>query len=140
LRLQPGRYLSSIRRPQTIDRCYFKLLMLAPEPSHGAFHLLADLKYPDTAPKEFVEEFAALVQRFENHLQWRRSAPVDEPRPFAWPIHSHLLIYGPETDPVHAFKCKEFDSWTTDDGRAALASLDQSERPELDGHGRQPLP
>ena len=59
----------SDRCPQTLDRLYFKVLMLAPESTKFDSTLIVDLKFPNTADPEFLAKFKELINGFEAYLK-----------------------------------------------------------------------
>lgn len=66
--LQKGRYAGAAAVPQTFDKRYFKILMLAPYPQEKDVHLVVHLAYPRNVKPEFLEQFTALVNDFGKHL------------------------------------------------------------------------
>lgn len=67
-----GKYVGSAILPQTIDRWYFKLLLMAPHSKKLNRHLYVQLKHPGEVPIRFLKEFESLIADFENHV----SAPA----------------------------------------------------------------
>ena len=64
--LQPGTYEGAAEVPQTFDKRYFKILMMAPDaPGHEA-HLDVRLSYPADASADFLRQFRRLVDDFGN--------------------------------------------------------------------------
>jgi hypothetical protein len=54
--------------PQSFDKRYFTVLLLAPYSQKLDQHLLVRLKYPRDVPKEFLKEFELLVAGFEKQV------------------------------------------------------------------------
>jgi hypothetical protein len=63
--VEAGRYEGQAVVPQEFDKHYFTLWLAAPYAEKLDRHLLVHLKYPRTAPKEFLKEFSDLVATFE---------------------------------------------------------------------------
>jgi hypothetical protein len=68
LELRAGEYDGMAAVPQSFDKRYFTLLLLAPYSKKLNRHLYVHLKYPHNAPAEFLSEFAELVNHFDDHL------------------------------------------------------------------------
>ncbi len=62
----PGRYQGAAVMPQELDEHYFMLWLAAPYSANLDRHLLVRLKYPRSAPKEWLKEFSDLVATFES--------------------------------------------------------------------------
>jgi hypothetical protein len=60
-----GRFEGAAVVPQGFDRRYFVDWMAAPYAEKLKRHLLVHLKYPGNVPKEFVDDFVALIATFE---------------------------------------------------------------------------
>ena len=69
IEIMPGKHLYATTRPQTLDRLYFKTLMLAPESEKKDCFLMVDLDYPDTVNEEFLKKFTKLANEFEKYLK-----------------------------------------------------------------------
>jgi hypothetical protein len=63
-----GEYAGMAVVPQSFDKRYFTLLLLAPYSKQNNQHLYVQLKYPRDVSKEFLEEFERLVNGFERHV------------------------------------------------------------------------
>lgn len=72
IRISSGQYKGMVEVPQTFDKRYFKLRLMAPYSKKLDHHLHVQLKLPDRAPKKFLKELEMLVADFENQL----STPV----------------------------------------------------------------
>lgn len=68
LELYPGPYQGMAEVPQTFDKRYFTLLLMAPDSEKLDCHLYVRLKYPRDVPEEFLREFKQLVEGFETQL------------------------------------------------------------------------
>jgi hypothetical protein len=66
--LEPGRFEGAAMVPQTFDRYYFKVLLLAPYSAKRDAHLTARLVYPANVDQEFLKQFTDLVNGFEKYL------------------------------------------------------------------------
>jgi hypothetical protein len=69
--LRPGEYEGMAVVPQSFDKRYFTLLLLAPYFKKSDQHLYVHVKYPRDVPKEFLEEFERLLIGFERHVPAR---------------------------------------------------------------------
>jgi hypothetical protein len=68
IELRAGEYMGMAVVPQSFDKRYFTLLLMAPYSKKLDHHLYIHLKYPRDVPKEFLEEFERLVNAFERHV------------------------------------------------------------------------
>ena len=59
IELRGGRYGGMAAAPQSFDKHYFTLLLLAPYSKKLDHHLYVRLKYPRDVPKEFLKELRA---------------------------------------------------------------------------------
>jgi hypothetical protein len=68
IELCPGRYEGMLALPQTFDKRYFtqKLTFSYSEKLHHYLHI--QLEYPRNTPKEFIEEFEALTNKFDSYV------------------------------------------------------------------------
>jgi len=66
--LEKGKYLGQAAVPQTFDKRYFVLLVMAPYSEKLDHHLYAHLASPHDAPEEFLAEFQNLVNNFESYI------------------------------------------------------------------------
>ncbi len=66
--LQKGQYPGAAVVPQTFDKRYFRLQVMAPYSKQYDAHLYVHVLYPENARSEFLTEFAGLVADFERHL------------------------------------------------------------------------
>lgn len=64
IELRPGTYRGMAVVPQSFDKRYFTLLLLAPYSKKLDHHLYVHLKYPRDVSKEFLDEFRALTDNF----------------------------------------------------------------------------
>jgi hypothetical protein len=71
IELQPGKYGGAAVAPQSFDKRYFTLLLMAPYSKKLDHHLYIHLKYPRDVPKDFLKEFERLVDGFEKHVPAR---------------------------------------------------------------------
>jgi hypothetical protein len=67
LSLQQGRYQGAAMVPQTFDKRYFSVLLLAPYSSKRDAYLMVHLKYPRDVSPEFLKQFTELVNSFEKY-------------------------------------------------------------------------
>jgi len=68
MELRSGKYLGAAMVPQTFDKRYFTLLVMAPYSNARDAHLYTHLSYPADASKIFLSEFTDLVTRFAEYL------------------------------------------------------------------------
>jgi len=68
IELCAGEYRGMAVVPQSFDKRYFTLWLMAPYSKKLDHHLYVHLKYPRDVPKEFLTEFERLVDGFEKHL------------------------------------------------------------------------
>ena len=66
--LQEGRYQGAAVVPQTFDKRYFKVLLMAPYSAKHDSHLIVHLSYPGNVSGEFLKEFTELVNDYSRHL------------------------------------------------------------------------
>lgn len=71
IELRAGEYGGMAKIPQSFDKRYFTLLLMAPYSKKLDHHLYVHLKYPRDVPKEFLKEFERLVDGFEKHVPAR---------------------------------------------------------------------
>ncbi|PQO36874.1 hypothetical protein C5Y96_06830 [Blastopirellula marina] len=64
--IHEGPYVGMAVVPQTFDRHYFKVLMMAPNRKDVGAHLIVRLFYPSDIDKAVVSEIAELVQQFDS--------------------------------------------------------------------------
>ena len=64
---ESGPYLGAAVVPQTFDKRYFTVLLLAPYSKRLDRHLHVLLSYPGDATKDFLREFTEAVNRFEGY-------------------------------------------------------------------------
>jgi hypothetical protein len=67
LAFQPGEYGGMAVVPQSFDKPYFVVRLLAPYSKKLDGHLLIHLKYPATVPPEFLKDFESLVNDFDEY-------------------------------------------------------------------------
>lgn len=65
---QKGRYMGAAMVPQTFDKRYFKVALMAPYSEKHDAHLHVLLFYPEKTSSDFLREFIELVNNFEKHL------------------------------------------------------------------------
>lgn len=68
LELRPGDYGGQAVVPQSFDKRYFTLLLMAPYSKKLDHHLYVHLKYPRQVSGEFLKEFTCLVDQFDKHV------------------------------------------------------------------------
>jgi len=66
--LRAGRYEGAAVVPQSFDKRYFTLLVMAPYSRKRDHHLYVHLKYPRDVPEAFLPEFERLMTGFEKHI------------------------------------------------------------------------
>ena len=71
IELRPGEYGGMAAVPQSFDKRYFTLFLMAPYSKKLDYHLYIHLKYPRDATKEFLKEFGQLAEGFEKHVAVR---------------------------------------------------------------------
>jgi hypothetical protein len=64
IELRKGPYLGAAVVPQTFDKRYFKLLVLAPYSVSHDTHLYVHLYYPANVSSDFLREFTSAVEAF----------------------------------------------------------------------------
>jgi hypothetical protein len=67
--LRPGEYGGAAAVPQTFDRHYFKVLLMAPHSKKHDCFLYVHLYYPPNVSPKFLKEFQDLINDFEKHLE-----------------------------------------------------------------------
>jgi hypothetical protein len=68
IELHAGQYGGMAIAPQSFDKRYFILLLMAPYSKKLDHHLYIHLKYPRDVSKEFLKDFEHLVNGFEKHV------------------------------------------------------------------------
>ena len=63
-----GEYLGQAMVPQTFDKHYFKLLVMAPHSVKHDAHLYIHLSFPDNVTGEFIKQFTELANNFEAYV------------------------------------------------------------------------
>ena len=66
--LEKGPYNEQAGVPQTFDKRYFKVLLMAPDSTKRDVHLHVKLSYPGNVKADFLKSFGKLVNDFENYL------------------------------------------------------------------------
>lgn len=66
--LRKGRYEGAAVVPQTFDKRYFKLLVMAPYSSSHDAHLYVHLSYPANVSGDFLKQFTELVNDFAKYV------------------------------------------------------------------------
>ena len=66
--LQKGQYQGAALVPQTFDKRYFRVLLLAPYSSKRDVHLEVHLAYPRNVSVEFLKQFTELINDFGKYL------------------------------------------------------------------------
>jgi len=66
--LQKGQYQGAAVAPQTFDKRYFKVLLMAPYSPKRDVHLYVHLSYPGNVRTDFLKEFTDLVNGFEKYV------------------------------------------------------------------------
>jgi hypothetical protein len=61
---EKGPYQGAATVPQTFDKRYYKVLLLAPNAPSADAHLHVRLWYPANVNKDFVERFTAIINNF----------------------------------------------------------------------------
>lgn len=61
-----GPYMGMAVVPQTFDRQYFHVLMMAPNRKDVNAHVIVRLYYPKDVDKAFISEIAEVVQKFDS--------------------------------------------------------------------------
>ena len=64
IELRRGKYVGAAVVPQTFDKRYFKLLVMAPYSSSHDEHLYVHLYFPSDVSSDFLDEFSKLVETF----------------------------------------------------------------------------
>jgi hypothetical protein len=65
--LQEGRYQGAAVVPQTFDKRYFQVLLMAPYNPKQDRHLQVHLSYPGNVKPEFLKEFTDLVNAYSTY-------------------------------------------------------------------------
>jgi hypothetical protein len=68
IELRPGRYAGQAVVPQSFDKRYFVLLVMAPYSKKLDCHLYVHLKYPHDVSPEFLKAFERLMAGFDTYL------------------------------------------------------------------------
>jgi hypothetical protein len=68
IELRSGEYGGMAAAPQSFDKRYFTLLLMAPYSKKLDHHLYIHLKYPRDVTKEFLKEFGCLTDGFEKYV------------------------------------------------------------------------
>ena len=68
LELRKGKYGGAAAVPQTFDKRYFTVWLLAPYSAKHDCHLYVHLYYPRDVSAEFLNQFGELVRDFEKHM------------------------------------------------------------------------
>ena len=66
--LQKGEYRGAAVVPQTFDKRYFKVLVMASYSPKRDVHIYVHLSYPGNVSTDFLKEFADLVNGFETYV------------------------------------------------------------------------
>ena len=66
--LQKGEYRGAAVVPQTFDKRYFKVLVMASYSPKRDVHIYVHLSYPGNVGTDFLKEFADLVNGFETYV------------------------------------------------------------------------
>ena len=66
--LEKGKYQGQAIVPQTIDKRYFKFLMMAPYSEKQDIHLIVYLSYPQNVSDDFLKRFTKLVNSFDKYF------------------------------------------------------------------------
>ena len=66
--LQEGRYQGAAVVPQTFDKRYFKVLLMAPYSAKHNCHLIVHLSYPGNVSGDFLKEFTDLVNDYPKYV------------------------------------------------------------------------
>lgn len=69
LTLHQGRYEGAAVVPQTFDKRYFRVLLLAPYSPKRDAHLVVHLAYPRDVNPEFLKQFTELINGFEKLVE-----------------------------------------------------------------------
>jgi hypothetical protein len=67
--LQKGKYQGAAEVPQTFDKRYFKVLLLASYSAKEDAHVHVLLSYPANVSNDFLKEFTQLVNDFPKYLE-----------------------------------------------------------------------
>jgi len=68
IRFMKGNYQEHAAGPQTFDKRYFKILLLAPYSKKHDAHIVVRLSYPRNVQEDFLKEFTKLVNELE--IMW----------------------------------------------------------------------
>jgi hypothetical protein len=71
IELRAGEYGGMAAVPQTFDKLYFKLLLMAPYSKKLDRHLYIRLKYPREVPKELIKDFEFLLGELDKQFPER---------------------------------------------------------------------
>lgn len=66
--LEKGKYQGQAKVPQTFDKRYFRILLMAPYSAERDCHLCVRLSYPANVNNDFLKEFMELVADFQRHV------------------------------------------------------------------------
>lgn len=66
--LERGQYHGAAVVPQTFDKRYFKVLLMAPYSPKRDAHVYVHLSYPGNVGTDFLKEFTELVNGFEQYV------------------------------------------------------------------------
>jgi hypothetical protein len=67
--LEKGKYQGQAVVPQTFDKRYFKVLLMAPNSEKQDVHLEVHLAYPRNVSDDFLKQFTGLVSNFEKYVE-----------------------------------------------------------------------
>jgi hypothetical protein len=68
IRFQKGQYQGQAVAPQTFDKRYFKILLLAPYSGKPDAHLVVHLSYPRNVKEDFLRQFTELINDFGKYV------------------------------------------------------------------------
>ena len=69
IELREGKYNGAAVVPQTFDKRYFKVLVMAPHSAKEDAYLYVHLCYPRNISDEFLKQFTELVNSFDKYLE-----------------------------------------------------------------------
>ena len=69
IELRSGQYGGQAAVPQAFDKRYFVHYLMAPYSKKLDHHLYVHLKCPHDAPKEFLKDFARLMEGFDRYVE-----------------------------------------------------------------------
>jgi len=69
IKYQPGKYMGAAATPQSFNKRYFTLMLLAPSSTKLNAHLFVHLKYPSTGkmPAGFLAQMVDVINNFEKY-------------------------------------------------------------------------